>query len=478
MEFSIPKIEFSIISPEIAIFVTAVTVLLMGLKSNLREYIPHVCIVGLLIAFYFSVGLWMHNSVAFNGMIVSDKFSVISNMIFLVSAFLIIMLSYHFVQDTGREGEYYFLIFVSVLGMMILGSSRNLIMVFLGIETMSIPLYLLTGFRKYNERSLEAALKYLLLGAFSAAFLLFGISLIYGAAGSVDFKDIIKYINTNEFEPGLLIYVGIGLTTIGLGFKVALVPFHMWVPDVYEGAPTPVTAFMAAAVKAAGFTAVIRFFIYCLGSIHIDWLWVLWVLSVLTMTVGNVIALIQSNIKRLLAYSSIAHAGYILVALTSGSFGTSPALYYLVVYLFMTIGAFSVLVFLTKENKELLEIDDYAGLGFKKPLLSAAMVVFMFSLAGIPPTAGFFGKLYIFRAAMQADLLWLTIIAVINAVMAVYYYLKVIIVMYMREPEIDFSVIEMKPVISIALIITTGSIIILGVYPGIILNFFNNFVGF
>ena len=477
MPFSIPEINFNVVGPEIAVFTTALVVLLIALKENWKPCIPHITIIGLLAAYFFAVRLWGTDTSTFSGMLVADKFSVICNLIFIAGTFLIVLLSNDYIKRTDREGEYYFLILSSVLGMMLMAGSRNLIMIFLGVETMSIPLYVLAGYNKYNERSLEAALKYLLLGAFASAFLLFGISFIYGAVGSIDFTDIASYIRENEFDLGKIFYIGIGLLTIGFGFKIALVPFHMWVPDVYEGAPTPITAFMAAAVKTAGFSVIIRFFIFCAGTIQVDWFIVFWILSVLTMTIGNVIALVQNNIKRLLAYSSIAHAGYILVALTPGGNGAAPALYYLIVYMLMTIGSFGIVVYLTKDNEELLEINGYSGLGYKKPLLSAVMAVFMFSLAGIPPTAGFFGKLYIFRTAMDAGLTWLTILAVLNAVLAVYYYLRVIVMMYMKEPETDFSVYGSKPVVSIALFITTLGIILLGIYPGVILNFLSRFVG-
>jgi NADH-quinone oxidoreductase subunit N len=323
-----------------------------------------------------------------------------------------------------------------------------------------------------EEKASEAALKYLLLGAFATAFLLYGIALFYGLTGSTNLKNIAQAIAGENVLANPLLLLAMALILVGLAFKVSLVPFHMWTPDVYEGAPTPITAFMAVGVKAAAFSAFLRVFLSALPALHPHWGKLLWGVAVLTMTVGNLIAISQENIKRLLAYSSIAHAGYILIGLIAGGeAGITAVLYYLVIYMFMNLGAFAVVAAYGGREDENLNIKDYAGMGLSHPWLAFAMAVFLFSLAGIPPLAGFMGKFYIFSAAIKSGYVWLTIIAVINSVIAMYYYLRVIVVMYMKKPERAVQVALARPALIIALIVTTFFTLQIGLFPAITMEF-------
>jgi len=377
------------------------------------------------------------------------------------------LISIPYVRRTGMDrGEYYALLLFSTLGMMIMAGSLDLITIFLGLETLSISLYILAGFLREQLKSNESALKYLLLGAFASGFVLYGIALIYGATGSINLKRVAEVVAAGKVASPTLLIIGMGLLIIGFGFKVASVPFHMWTPDVYEGAPTSVTAFMIAGTKAAAFAAFLRILMTALPVLQPDWSRILWVLAVLTMTVGNVVAIAQSNIKRMLAYSSIAHAGYILVALVAaGKLGSGSVLFYLVAYTFMNLGAFAVVVALARQEGERLTIDEYAGLGLRYPFLGAAMALFMFSLAGIPPTGGFMGKFYIFSAAIQANYIGLAVIGVLNSVISAYYYLRVTVVMYMGQGEAEPAAGRLSPALTLAVLIAIVGTLQLGLFP-------------
>lgn len=351
-------------------------------------------------------------------------------------------------------------------------------MIFLGLETFSLALYTLAGFWKTELRSNESALKYLLLGAFASGFFLYGIALIYGATGTTVLRQIAAFL-VDGHPPAPLFLIGGGLLLVGFGFKIASVPFHMWAPDVYEGAPTSVTAFMIAGTKAAAFAAFLRVFLLALPALHVQWLVAIWVLAVLTMTVGNLVALVQSNIKRMLAYSSIAHAGYLLVALVAGgSSGVAGILFYLVAYALMNLGVFAVIIALQGHERERLLLTDYAGLGWQRPVLAACMAVFMFSLAGIPPTAGFMGKLYIFSAALEGDYPVLAVIGVLNSVVSVYFYLRVIVIMYMSEatsPPHDQSrgqipLVQASAAAVLAVAVSVMGTLHLGLFPSRLLD--------
>jgi len=373
----------------------------------------------------------------FGGMFVHDGFTVFFTLLFCAIGAIAVMLSWDYIKRTRiNQAEYYALLLSATLGMVIMAASNDLITIFLGLELMSLALYVLVGFRRGQLESNEAALKYFLLGAFASGFLLYGIALLYGATGTTGLGPMAAFLADSPALRNPLFLAGGLLLLTGFGFKVAAVPFHMWTPDAYEGAPTSVTAFMSAGAKAAGFAAMLRVALKVLAPTQADWAPLLIWIAILTMTVGNVTALLQTNLKRMLAYSSIAHAGVVLVAVVAGGTdGASAALFYLAVYSFMNLGAFGILTLLGKGPEERVLISDLAGLGFRQPLLGLAMTVFMLSLGGIPPTAGFMGKLYVFSVALKAGLVPLVIVGVLNSVVAIFYYLRVTIAMYMEEPR-------------------------------------------
>jgi NADH-quinone oxidoreductase subunit N len=373
----------------------------------------------------------------FGGMFVHDGFTVFFTLLFCAIGAVAILLSWDYVKRTRiNQAEYYALLLSATLGMIIMAASNSLITIFLALELMSLALYVMVGFRRTQLESNEAALKYFLLGAFASGFLLYGIALVYGATGSTDLQRIAEVAASSPILQSPLMLVGALLIFTGFAFKVAAVPFHMWTPDAYEGAPTSVTAFMSAGAKAAGFAALLRVLLRALGEVQADWTTLLTVVAVVTMTVGNISALLQSNVKRMLAYSSIAHAGYVLVAVVAGgAAGASAALFYLAVYAFMNLGAFGVLSLLGRGNEERVLVSDLAGLGFRHPFLGVAMTFFMLSLGGIPPTAGFMGKVYVFGTALNAGLVPLVVIGVLNSVVSVFYYLRITVAMYMDEPK-------------------------------------------
>jgi NADH-quinone oxidoreductase subunit N len=355
----------------------------------------------------------------------------------------------------------------------LMAASNELIMVFLGLETLSISCYILLGVRRSDPRSNESALKYFLLGSFSSAFLLYGIAMAYGATRTTNLELIAQRILDGSANMNL-IYLAAALMFVGFGFKVASVPFHVWTPDVYEGALAPVTAFMSVGPKAAGFAILIRVFWAALPKAYNKWLAVAWISAALTMTVGNVVAIVQTNIKRMLAYSSIAHAGYILVAFASKENGIAAVLFYTIAYALTNIGAFTIVALIGRENERRTQIEDYAGIGFRQPLLAASLSVCLLSLAGIPLTAGFAGKFLIFRAAIQSHFLWLAVIGVVNSAISVYYYLRVIVVMYMKEPAEEYIPIAVSPSTAAVLVLTTVGILQLGIYPDFVMSLARN----
>lgn len=410
---------------------------------------------------------------AFHGLLVIDRLSLFLDGTFLVAAGLTAMMAGPFMREHGFEfGEFYPLVLFATAGMMILAAAANLLTIFVGLEALSLAAYVLTGSWRRNPKSSEAAMKYFVTGAFAAAVLLYGIALVYGIGGSTSLRvlsGLPQAANSPVFVIGMLLIV------VALGFKVAAVPFHMWAPDTYEGAPTPVTAFMAAAVKAAAFGAALRLFGTAFARNELaygasGWASVLAVLAVLTMTLGNLAALKQDNIKRLLAYSSIAHAGYLMVGVvataTVGPEARGPVLFYLVAYTFTTLGSFGVVAWLGNRGDERLPLDDWAGLASRQPGAALAMTLFMLSLGGVPPTAGFFGKFYLFRVAlMKPGLLPLVIIAVLNSVVSVYYYLRVVTAMYFREVGREPQPIR-APMMTAAIWIAALATLGIGILPG------------
>jgi NADH-quinone oxidoreductase subunit N len=372
----------------------------------------------------------------FGGMFVHDGVTVYLTLLFCAITAISVLLSWDYVKRTRiNQAEFYALLLSATVGMIVMAASNDLVTIFIGLELMSLALYVLVGFRRSRLESTEASLKYFLLGAFSTGFLLYGIALLYGATGSTNLTTMSAFIIDSPLKNTLLVAGGL-LVLTGFAFKIAAVPFHMWTPDAYEGAPTTITGYMSVGAKAAAFAALLRFGLTAMANMHVDWRPVLTVIAILTMTVGNVAALMQDNLKRMLAYSSIAHAGYVLVAvIAGGAAGAAAALFYLTTYSLMNLGAFGLLSLLGRDREERVYMADLRGLGFRQPVLGLAMAVFMLSLGGIPPFAGFMGKIYVFGAAMNAGLIPLVIVGVLNSVVSVFYYLRVTVAMYMQEPQ-------------------------------------------
>lgn len=473
---AIPAINLSVIAPEVILSLVAMALLLVNVfvKGDSKGYLAYLSIAGILVALYsLTIGWGGTPQEAFSGSVIQDNFAIFFKGIFLISAVMSILITDQYLEREGcNQGEIYPLMLFATVGMMLMASGTDLMTIFLGLEVLSIPLYVLAGFNRGNARSNEAGLKYFLLGAFSTGFLLYGMALTYGATGTTKVAKIAAYVSQNGMvSSNLMLLAGMLLMATGFAFKVAAAPFHMWTPDVYEGAPTPITAFMSVGPKAAGFAAFLRVFLVALPALKADWAQLLWILAVLTMTVGNITALYQQNIKRMLAYSSIAHAGYVLVGFTAGNaIGTAGVLFYMLSYAFMNIGAFAVIILVGKKGEENNNISDYAGFGYKHPVLGVAMCIFLFSLAGIPPAAGFVGKFYLFSAAVQSGYIWLAIIGVLNSAASVYFYLRVMVFMYFKDPTEEFSWVKLSPAFVICLIIAVAGVLIPGVLPGVFLE--------
>jgi NADH-quinone oxidoreductase subunit N len=431
-------------------------------RSSLIGWLSMLGIVGAMAA---SMALGANRFSGFSGMVVLDPMAAFISIVGLLATLLTVWASLNYIRDRGIErGEYYALLLFSTSGILLMAQAANLIVVFLGLELLSIPLYILAGFAHPQPESEEAAIKYFLLGAFATGFLVYGIALVYGATGTTDLARLAEAAQTGR--NATLLLVGAGLIIVGLGFKVAAVPFHMWTPDVYEGAPTPITGFMSVGAKAAGFAALLRVLLFGLGALRLDWMPVLAILSALTMILGNVVALTQTNLKRMLAYSSIAHAGYMLMGLAAGTVaGLSAVLFYLLSYTFTNIGAFAVLTALAQGKSEDQTFPQYAGLSRKHPWLTAAMAFFMLSLTGVPPAGGFIGKYYLFLAAVDANLGWLALIGVLTSVISAFFYLRVIVDMTMREPERE-TPSGIYPALVTTLVVTALGTLVLGVWPG------------
>ncbi|MEK6634581.1 MAG: NADH-quinone oxidoreductase subunit N, partial [Nitrospirota bacterium] len=379
---------------------------------------------------------------AFGGLVVIDNYSCFWKLLLYFVTGLTILLSFPYLKEERIYlGEYYGFILLALSGMMVMVSGTDLLTIYLGTELMSLSLYVMAGLKRAEAKSLEASAKYFVLGAFSSGILLYGISLLYGSAGSTQLPAIAAAIAGRSLDDPLLLFATI-LIAVGFSFKLAVVPFHMWTPDVYQGAPTSVTAFMAVASKAASFGAFMRVFVEGLGGVRANWSLMFLLLCVVTLILGNIVALVQTNVKRMLAYSSIAHAGYALIGVVAAgrlapaesSSAVASVMLYIALYAFMTFGAFTIIAMLRKGGLEGDEIEDFSGLAKRHPFAALLMLVFMVSLAGIPPTAGFIGKFYVFMSAVQAGLTWLAVLALVFAAISAYFYLRLVMVMYMREP--------------------------------------------
>ncbi len=425
------------VAPLVVVAGTAVLLILLDLlpPRTSKGHLGVVALVGIVATLVSALFLWGRAGRAFSGAVVLDNYALFFDVVICYAVALVLLLSLDYLRRNGMErGEYYILVLFAALGMLLMAHAADLIVIFLALELMSLSLYVLAGFFRGRLTAAESAMKYFLLGAFATGFFVYGIALIYGATGTTALDRVGAALSGAPRDPLLLI--GLGLLLVGFGFKISSVPFHMWAPDVYEGAPTSVAALIATGSKAAAFGALLRVLLSAFRGAQPDWTVLLWVLAVLTMTVGNVVAIAQSNLKRMLAYSSVAHVGYMLVGIVAGGpLGAGGVLFYLLVYTFTTVGAFGVILLLERGRQEAVNQDDYGGLATRHPVLALTLALFLLSLVGIPPTAGFAGKFYLFGAAVRSGYIWLAILAVLNSAVAAYYYLRVIVYMYMRDQE-------------------------------------------
>jgi NADH-quinone oxidoreductase subunit N len=456
----------------------ALLVLLLDvfLKKENKNYLAYISLIFLVICGFVCIKFWNKNYSYFNGNLFLDNLALFFIFILVLATGFVILLSMKYIsfQDVNY-GEFYALLLLALSGVAIMLSSIDLLIIFLGLEVLSICSYALAALKRKDVKSSEAAVKYFLLGSFATAFLVYGLALLYGSCHSTSISSIINFFIT-ESELSIMALIGLALVIIGFGFKIAVVPFHMWTPDVYQGAPTPITAFFSVVPKSVGFIVFLRIFVpYWKNALNTQAIfWILWVICVLTMVVGNLVALRQTNLKRILAYSSIAHAGYLLIAILARD--NSSLVFYLTVYLFMNIGAFAAVIALSRKGKEYLELEDYAGVGFKYPWIGVTFSIFLLSLAGFPPTGGFLAKFYVFSTAVREGLLPLVIIGVLASLISVFYYLRIIVYMYMREPAREIEIAVENPALFLVLFFCLYGVIQLGIYPRNILILINQAV--
>jgi NADH-quinone oxidoreductase subunit N len=463
------------VAPEAILVCTSIVVLMVDLflQDDQKGALCWLSLAGVLAAIGAVAAIGPGKIVGFSGMVTSDAFGMFFSYVVLAACALVLLMASGWAERSGaQKGEFYSLILMSVSGMLLMVKGTDLITVFLGLETLSIPIYVLVGFNRSRMTSIEGALKYFLLGAFGAAFMLYGMALVYAATGTTKISVLTYMVAGGAMGSNLLFVGGIGLLLVGFAFKVSLAPFHMWTPDAYEGAPTLITAFMSAAVKAAAFAALIRVATLLFPGLAGAAAPILWLLAVMTMTVGNFTALVQNNVKRILAYSSIAHAGYILVGMVSGDeLGRQASLFYLLVYAFMNIGAFGVLMLVAQKEDDGYELDNLRGIGFKYPVLGALMTLFLVSLAGVPPTGGFIGKFYLFSSAVKGGYIWLAILGVLNSAASIYYYLRIVVYMYFIPAEKEVVTPHPQTMLyAVALCACAIVVLVLGLVPGAVLD--------
>lgn len=473
----LPDFSFISVAPQCVILTTALVVLLIDLfvKQVERINLTLTALLGVVIAFIFSQNLAPSIEPDFSGMILRDPLGIYLDQLLLVGTGLVILLCHTYaIYHPVSYGELIVLLLFATLGMMVISISADLIMIFIGIELLSICLYILTGMDKSSLASGEASLKYFLLGAFATGFLVYGAAFVFGLYHTTNLIAIGQVVASSQTVSPMLIF-GFAMVLVGLGFKTSLVPFHMWAPDVYQGAPTPITSWIATGSKIAGFVALVR--IFSMPSISFEplgYIWVngLWLLCLLTMIVGNAGALMQNNIKRMLAYSSIAHGGYLIMAFVAhgrvsdtSNLGLHSLLFYLAAYLFMTIGSFGIVLSVRKNGQECNHISDYAGFAKQYPLFAGLMSVFLFSLAGMPFTIGFWGKLWLFGSAIQAEYIWLAVVGIVTTLLSFYYYLRVIVFMYMREPDESqpFEPISISSAVAVS--VSAATVVFFGIFP-------------
>jgi len=460
------------IAPEIILTIAALFVLTLEMARLSRPGIMlFVAAMGIVLAGGVLAQAGGEERVLFGGMLRLNSFSIFLDFLYLAVGLATLILSQGYLEKKGNEtrGEYPALILFAVIGMMLMTQANDLVMVFLGLELLSLSLYVLVGFLRHDIYSNESGLKYLLLGAFATGFFLFGAALTYGATGTTNFDGIASAIDSGDILSHVFLSLGIGLLLIGFAFKVALAPFHMWSPDVYQGAPTTVTGFLCTAPKAAGFGALMKVFMTAFPEVHDEWQTLFWIMAALTMTVGNISALVQSNVKRMLAFSSISHAGYLamgVLVLDSNSVGA--ILFYLAVYSAMNLGAFAIIAVAEREEQG-VTFEDYRGLASRHPWFSAAIALFLISLAGFPPTAGFVAKYGLFSVVIAKGYIWLVIIAVLNTLVSVYYYLRLVVNMYMREEEEVLRPVTGIMVVGL-IVLLVAAVLLFGIAPGFLLD--------
>ena len=461
------------VAPEIILCATGIFVMLLDpfLRAAWKRALGWFSLAGAVGALASLYLVWQHRGVAYGGLIRADEFSIFVHAIVLVVAILATLGSIQYLENERiQRGEFYALLLFATAGMGVLGSAGELITAFLGLEMSSISSYILAGFRRTSLKSNEASLKYFILGSFATAFFLYGIAMVYGATGTTIMTGIQQSLGNSP--PSSLLALGLAMMFVGLGFKVVAAPFQIYGPDVYEGAPTPVTAVLASGPKAATFALMLRIFYTGFGAAGHLWFWAIWISAVLSMCIGNFAAVTQTNVKRMLAYSSIAHAGYILVAFAASTeVGIAAVLFYLAAYALMKLGAFLVVAHVGGPGERRLEIKDFAGLGTQQPALAACFSLFLLSLLGLPATGGFLGKFYAFQAALDAHIVWLVVIAAINSIVGSYYYLRVIVAMYFWEPQKEFQPIPVTPAIATALVLAAAGIIYLGIFPSRVMHY-------
>jgi NADH-quinone oxidoreductase subunit N len=459
--------------PELVIITIALTVLILDffVDRPMKAMLGWYSLMGVVVAAVMTVKLMGTAGAFFGGTFLLDPFATYFKLAFYVACGLGILISMKYLDlEEIHRGEYYALMLFATSGMMFMASAGDLIVLYLGLELMALSIYVLAGFMRNDSRSNEAGIKYLLLGAFSSGIMLYGMSLLYGISGTTNLNGILAFLRGADLANPVL-FLAMVMLVVSFGFKVAAVPFHMWVPDVYEGAPTSVTAFMSAGPKVAGFAVLLRVFLHALQPLHADMSIILGGLAVLTMALGNIMAIAQTNIKRMLAYSSIAHAGYALVGLAAGGpEGAASVMLYVLIYAVMNMGAFGVVIMLRKSGARGEEIADFAGLGKTNKTAAFLMLIFMFSLTGIPPMAGFMGKFYIFKSAVQAGMIWLAVAGVLFSSISAYFYLRVIMVMWMYDPKEEFTLVQ-SPALALALAVTVTAVLVIGVYPSAVLEF-------
>ena len=464
-------VEYIRILPELVLSAFGVVIMLLDPLLEARrgqKTLAAVALAGSVAAILATLWQAQYPGTGFWNMVRVDTFSVFFHFLVTTVVAAVILTSQGYMEvQRIKAGEYYALILFGAVGMCLMSSAMELVLIFIALEISSISTYILAGFRQRASISSESSLKYFLLGSFATAFFLYGVALMFGATGSTSISRIGETLSAGQAP--VLAYLGVALMFVGLGFKVAAAPFHVWTPDVYEGAPAPIVGFMSTAPKAAVFAVLLRivFEAHAPGT-----LWLIWVLAALSMSIGNIAALVQDNVKRLLAYSSIAHAGYLLVAFAAlPQNGIPAAMFYAASYAAMNVGAFAVVSHLANADERYVTVEDYGGLGRRSPVLAATLTIFLLSLIGIPATGGFFAKFYVFSAALQANLVGLVIIGVLNSAVGAYYYLRVIVVMYMREPRAEVPVLPVRLALGTALAVSVAATIYLGVIPGRVLEY-------